>query len=83
MHKRVYIEWIDSASLDGWQGKEALDDLRPYNCATLAFLVREDDEAYIVTHTFTLDDATDSFAYRYHGLFSIPKVAVSKLHFYD
>lgn len=71
----LYLEWIDSASFDGWRDLDDVGRLTPYRCRTLCLLVQETEEHLIVTHSETYGEGK-SFRKMFSGLLSIPKCAV-------
>ena len=77
--KRVEIEWIDSASLDGWhEAQSALDQLgtdEQMTCFTCGFLIEETETAYTMASHYTLDPRTGLLCLLGSPL-CIPKVAV-------
>src|SRR5712691_8574851 len=75
--KAIYLEWIDSAGYSGWRDDDDISKLVPYTCRTIGLLIRDTDEAYIVGTTETVDMEDAGFSKCYHGIISIPKVAVT------
>jgi hypothetical protein len=52
MDKAVYVEWWDHASYRGW--KEPDQEFYPIKVKTLGWLVKEDDEQIVVTHSLVI-----------------------------
>lgn len=71
--RMVYVEWIDSSHGSGWTSAEdAVRGARYFTCATVGFLLIEDDKHLTLAQTHTDDNK------QVDGLLSIPKVAISK-----
>lgn len=52
--KRVYVEWVDAYERFGWlQTEEAIKDCNPpMICKTTGWLVDENDERIIISHSY-------------------------------
>ena len=77
-----YLEWLDHAIPAGdkaWQSLENLED-DPTIVKTVAYLVKETKDAYLVVHSYSLDLQEDGSYGNPEGigLFSILKSAVKK-----
>lgn len=74
---RIYLEWVDSGSYDGWRTQEEVDELSPYLCRSCALLIKETPFHLVVAHSETYGiDA--SFKKMYVGVISIPKAAIMR-----
>jgi hypothetical protein len=73
----VYLEWIDSASYSSWQDVGEAEDLTPYYCRSFGLLVRETEEALVITHTETYG-LGKGFRKMCEGLLSIPTRAITR-----
>ena len=73
----IYLEWIDSASFSSWQDLDKVHELEPYYCRSFALLVRETDEALVITNTETYGLGS-GFVKMFNGALSIPRRAVTR-----
>ena len=80
-HPIVYLEWLDSAGYEGWQDNDTACSCTPYHCRTAAFLLYVDDLHYVITQSETVFSDDAGFDQKYHGLFSIPKSAVTHIEY--
>lgn len=71
----VYIEWIDSSSLNGWQDHDTVVKLTPYYCRSVGLLVYEDDQHIIIATSETYG-ADGTFKKMYTDPMSIPVSAI-------
>ncbi len=73
--KTVYIAWVDSMGFQlGWNSR---DEAKLPRISTLAFLVKETDEAYYLSHSYS------PLGPVHYDLFAIPKGCVVEYHELD
>jgi hypothetical protein len=75
MKEIVYLEWLDSASTNGWVAAEDVNKACGIaTCATVGFLVREDEKELVVSR----DASTDEQSSPHGQCIAIPKVCLVK-----
>ena len=72
----VYLEWIDSASEQGWRGSDEIEKLGDEycHCRSIGFLVKETKTTIILALSAGAHEDSAPFA----DLMHIPKVAITK-----
>jgi hypothetical protein len=69
--KKVIIEWVDSAGLNGiWHIKEDVDSTSSV-CNTIGFVIKEDKKEIVICQSYTKDC--------YGFVFTIPKCSITKI----
>lgn len=78
--KRVYVEWVDSASDGPWVDPDALEIAAAkqlgMRCHSLGFLAREDDVSLTLATSYNLDKHGE--VAEWGQATTIPKVAITK-----
>lgn len=71
--KMVYVEWLDSCSLDGavWFDHDDVKAMIPHKCVTIGFIRKETKKKFILVSS--LADGLDS------GIMCIPKGCITKI----
>ena len=67
----VYVEWVDSAQMKGWQDLEDAKALTVLDMETLGFLIEETDDAVTVVATWAEGN--------YDCPICIPKCAITSM----
>lgn len=73
--KIVFIEWLDSYSITGWQSFDECSSSILMPCQTVGFFVNETEETY----TVALSRATNKDFRPFADLLSIPKKAIKRI----
>lgn len=71
----VYVRWVDSTSRSGWQRLEGFRE-DALLCATIGFLVREDDETISIAHSLAFHDGEGQIPDGANNIITIPKCAI-------
>lgn len=73
--KAIYIEWVDSSVVRGWQSQEGLPAAMAIaRCATIGFYVSEDKNVLALALNASVDGKCSPFG----EVVSIPKAAITK-----
>lgn len=70
----VYVEWVDSWSVHGWEFPTRINPEPLVKCQTIGFLLREDVDGVHITSTRHVGGDGSV-----HGHIAIPRVAITRL----
>lgn len=71
------VDWVDSAGKSGWDEPKAHQDLPPYRCRSVGFLVKDSDGVVIVAQSLT--HPMDAYEPRMADSIAIPRCAVQSV----
>ncbi len=70
--KLVKIDWVDSATIDGWVSVDYAEGFNPSECETVGWVVKKTAEYITVT-------ASKSDTVNYSQLMTIPRKCISSI----
>ena len=74
--KLVFIDWVDSSRLEGWQNLDGLGRLgEDLSCRSVGWLFQENEESIIIVPHVALNGEGGSPGQAY-GCLSVPKKAI-------
>lgn len=75
--KIAMVDWVDSAGKGGWDDPKSHQNLSPYRCRSVGFLVRDDDQTVILAQSIT--HPMEQYEPRMADSIAIPKCAVQNI----
>lgn len=76
MTKAIWVKWVDSNQMSGWNSRNDAAGLRVFACWQVGFLISEDEDQIVLSSTKNdhLGDATNP----YLALMAIPKISIQE-----
>lgn len=72
--KPVYIEWLDSNGMHGWNTKERVEnDIESLLCVSVGLLLNKNDERVTIIQSES--------PFSYNNALAIPRIAVKKIRY--